>query len=587
MDSRPREWEPTAVRIDPRTTPISRRGSWMSLAVLEAERSPPRGPGLYLRTNRARPIVSRDVFRIVPSAAGPLDYRGSPGTIVVDSADRRGMIELLFDGNGTLRIVGTVAFRLESAFVGTSRRENTSHAVAYLQERNRIVVNARSWLRRYGVEVLSGSVELDAPWDGEVTSRADITVRPDAGGAVEVAIDEFRSTWIAPTRRPVELVRRSLTDRWREYISAFPAVEERYRPAARRAAALIWMCTQSPDGLLRREAIFMSLNWMDAVWSWDNWINMAGIAGAHPTLAFDQFRVVADHQDAYGAYPDAVDDGFIHYNFSKPPVQGVIIRRLEDTVPEFWTAGRVREAYPSIAAFTRWWLTHRRSRGDDLCHYLHGNDSGWDNSTLLRAGVPIVTADLNAYLVVQCRVLARWAVRLGLAEEERRYWNDEGDRIRDALLRELWRDGRFVARRLPGGAVIDSHSLSSGLPALLGEELPHEVRRGLVAWFAACETEWGLATESPESPYYEADNYWRGPIWAPSTLMAVMGLRALGENAAADRIEEKFLRLVERSGFAENFHPETGSPLVDPAYTWTAAVFLSVAYGRTRTGPAR
>ncbi len=558
----------------------------MNLAVLDDGDRAPRGPGLYLRTNRSRPIVSRTVFRLVVESEAEIAYRGAPGSVAIDIGSRRNALVLFFEGNATLRIVGTVAFRLESAFVSSSRRENTSHAVAYRRDRSRVVVNARSWLRRYGVEVLSGSIDLDATWDGEVTPRADIAIHPSADHTVEVAIDEFWSTWVPPIRRSAESARQSLEDEWRDYLSAFPSVEERHRVTAERATALIWMCTQSPGGLLRREAVFMSLNWMDAVWSWDNWINMTGIAHAHAELAFDQYRVIADHQDEYGAYPDAVDDGFIHYNFSKPPIQGVIVHYLEDAVPEFWTEERIREAYPSIAAFTQWWLAHRRIGGHDLCHYLHGNDSGWDNSTLLRAGVPIVPPDLNAYLVIQCRVLGRWAKRLGLAEEESRYWDAAADRVRAALVGELWRGDRFVALHVPTGETIDSGSLSAALPALLGDELPREMQGAVLRRFAACETEWGLATEAPESPYYEAENYWRGPIWAPSTLLAVMGLRALGDADAADRIEEKFLRLVETSGFAENFHPETGEPLVDPAYTWTAAVFLSIVYRRTRTGRA-
>ncbi len=48
--------------------------------------------------------------------------------------------------------------------------------------------------------------------------------------------------------------------------------------------------------------------------------------------------------------------------------------------------------------------------------------------------------------------------------------------------------------------------------------------------------------------------------------------QALGE--LADKISERFCKLCSRSGFAENFDALTGEALCDPAYTWTASVFL-------------
>ena len=45
----------------------------------------------------------------------------------------------------------------------------------------------------------------------------------------------------------------------------------------------------------------------------------------------------------------------------------------------------------------------------------------------------------------------------------------------------------------------------------------------------------------------------------------------------ADTVSERFCRLCGRSGFAENFNALTGEALCDPAYTWTASVFLLLA----------
>ena len=82
---------------------------------------------------------------------------------------------------------------------------------------------------------------------------------------------------------------------------------------------------------------------------------------------------------------------------------------------------------------------------------------------------------------------------------------------------------------------------------------------------------------SPSSPHYQADGYWRGPIWAPSTVLIEDGLRRAGHIDLADEISRRFRALCERSGFAENFDAQTGAGLRDRAYTWTASSYLILA----------
>jgi glycogen debranching enzyme len=118
-------------------------------------------------------------------------------------------------------------------------------------------------------------------------------------------------------------------------------------------------------------------------------------------------------------------------------------------------------------------------------------------------------------------------------------------------------------------------------PLLLGKRLPQGVRDALVAGLTRPGrfiTEHGLATESVASPLYEPDGYWRGPIWAPSTMLLVEGLAAVGEEPLARELSRKFCELVARSGPAENFDALTGAALRDPAYTWTASVLLILGH---------
>ena len=48
--------------------------------------------------------------------------------------------------------------------------------------------------------------------------------------------------------------------------------------------------------------------------------------------------------------------------------------------------------------FFKYWLNHRLDEETGLPYYLHGNDSGWDNSSLFDEGVPLIAPDLAAFL---------------------------------------------------------------------------------------------------------------------------------------------------------------------------------------------
>ena len=87
----------------------------------------------------------------------------------------------------------------------------------------------------------------------------------------------------------------------------------------------------------------------------------------------------------------------------------------------------------------------------------------------------------------------------------------------------------------------------------------------------------GLATEPLDSPHYQSDGYWRGPIWAPSTVLIEDGLRVSGYAELADEVSRRFRLLCEASGFAENFDALSGAGLRDRAYTWTASAYLLLA----------
>ena len=186
--------------------------------------------------------------------------------------------------------------------------------------------------------------------------------------------------------------------------------------------------------------------------------------------------------------------------------------------------------------------------------------------------------DLAAFLILQMETLADLNLRLK-RKKGAMSWKKRSVDLLERLVEGYWRGDRFIAYGPGNVEIADSHSLFLYLPLVLGARLPEKIRRAALIRLKASGliTRQGLATESPRSPLYEADGYWRGPIWAPSTLLIVDGLRHMGEHALARSISEKFCRLCAVSDFAENFDAQSGAGLRDRSYTWTASVFLILA----------
>jgi glycogen debranching enzyme len=236
----------------------------------------------------------------------------------------------------------------------------------------------------------------------------------------------------------------------------------------------------------------------------------------------------------------------------------------------------VGQTYRRLALWTRYWLDQRRAPGSELAHYHHGNDSGWDNASTFDEQRVVESADLAAFLVLQMRELAVLAPLAG-EPHAAGSWSVQADRMLTTMIATLWTGKRFAARMTETGHNRTGASLLELMPIVLGELLPREIHTALAEQIREHLTPHGLATELPSSPHYEPDGYWRGPIWAPATILVEDGLRRAGHTSLADEISQRFRALCETSGFAENFDALTGEGQRDRAYTWTASGYLILA----------
>jgi glycogen debranching enzyme len=364
------------------------------------------------------------------------------------------------------------------------------------------------------------------------------------------------------------------------WMNKLPSVPEKYRIPAETAWFLLWNCQVSQEGSLTRPAIYMSKFWMNGIWAWDNLFNALAVVNADPNLAWDQLMLFLDYQEPNGMVPDMITDLEPIYGFTKPPIYGWAIRKLVNKLGIKKSLPFLKAIYTPLSQLTNWWYIFRDFDSDGVPQYAHGNDSGWDNSTIFDQGLPVKGADLSAYLVLQCECLANIAELLG-RKKASIWWKALSDQQLNNLLTHFIKNDHFFSPVRGSVEPDGSLSLINYLPLILGKRLPKRIRKAMIADMqpgGPFLTSFGLATETLSSPKYMPDGYWRGPVWGASTYLIVDGLIESGELSLARTIAERFCDLcMAEPGFWENYDAVTGKGLRCPGYSWTASTFLLLA----------
>ena len=552
--------------------PFSRYGSYFSISqITEGFRATSAPPGVYLRTVHGD-AYQKEILQIElikGDSSIPFEIKASPERLRLEAEE--GYVEICIPEPKVVRFKGKgVGLRLSS-------NRATAFDNAIPSSNDRWVINTFNSRVQLMMVPLKGRSSIDAPWNGLRCNPLKIDIFPE-DIEFECAIEEFYSAWYPHPYNDFEEDVKRVREDFISFLNKMPEVPEEFSQARELAGYINWASVVEPNGLIKRPAMLMSKNWMTNVWSWDHCFNAIALSYKYPELAWDQLMIMFDHQDENGAIPDSINDYIVVWNFCKPPIHGWALKKmLENT--DYIDRKRLLEIYEPLCRWTNWWLNYRDYDNDGIPQYNHGNDSGWDNSTVFIERPPIESPDLTAFLVIQMEVLSEVADRLG-RKAEAQMWKEKSHTLLDKLLKHSLKDDKLSALQSGTHKLISSQSLLLYIPILLAKRLPEKVLENLIKGLKENDmiTDYGLATESIKSPYYESDGYWRGPIWAPSTMLIVDGLKESGETSLAKDIVLKFANMCSRSGFAENYDALTGEGLRDRAYTWTSSVFLILAH---------
>jgi glycogen debranching enzyme len=542
--------------------PFSRRSRFLTLSMMEGQ--------VWLRSVRGgdlRPSLGRLCTVTVRGRDGGGTEAGhvlAPEKLTLTTPG--GMVEFCIGDGERLHLRGhgcSVTFALGgSRYDYAYRTPHGDHCLVAADENTRLLPR-----------VTRGEVSVTGDWHRDRADNVAMIFSGDNG--FEGTIDLFPALPPPPATTGFDIVLAGIETEFSRWLARVPAGGA--GEARRLAAYLLWANTVPADGALTRPAIYMSKNDMINIWSWDNAFSALGVAAMDEDLAFDQFGAIFDHQHPSGLLPDFVNDRDVSFAFTKPPVHGWAILSLIARHPDWLTRDRRLTLRGWTAHQVGYWLEHARRDPTQLPAHFHGNDSGWDNATFFAEGGPVIAPDLPTFLILACDCLE---LLFDDDPDMAQRWRAQGAQLMTLLLAGLWTGKTFGTRLAADPARLRTDdSLIGFMPLLLGPRLPRDIAGALIGrlksggWI----TDWGPATERPASPFYEPDGYWRGPIWAPTTMLLWAGLRRQGEDELADDLARRFCRLCETSGMAENFDALTGTGLRDRAFAWTSAVYLWLA----------
>lgn len=441
---------------------------------------------------------------------------------------------------------------------------------------------------------VQGELKVDAPYlyreFGVKSVKAEF-IPSEGEKEFEGAIQRFESN-AKPCRHfeKYETCVDAVAKDFEAWCERLPKVPEKYRDTFLAAAYMIWSNVIRLRGPFSPEMICVDRSNNAAAYSWQQSYQAvvhSGDIGFSWKLLLSMFQ----YQDEAGQLPDSVNDRAEAWQTCKAPIQGLVIDWIMKHCDlSSITKEEYEKLYEPLGRWTDWWFEYRDRNHDGLPAYDHGDESGSDDNTLFRMGIPVSAPDLAAFLALQMDVLSRIADILD-RQDECSQWKKRSDELIGKMIKTYWNGEVFIARQ--GTEMeneVETQALQAYVPLILGERLPEEIRRKMIEKLTEegkFFTPYGLATEALDSTRLELSYAWtRGTINAPNQFVMTLALDNCGERELAARVAKAYCDNINVYGPVQHFNPFTGKPVdpfgffglqFQPWTSWASCVFLVLA----------
>jgi putative isomerase len=318
------------------------------------------------------------------------------------------------------------------------------------------------------------------------------------------------------------------------------------------------------------------------MWLWDSVFHAIGWRHVDPALAAEMIDAVFDGQRADGFVPHQLSPLQGPSSITQPPLLAYGIKLVNDVAPDIdW----LRRHYAKLTTYVEWDLLNRDKDSDGLVEWLiegdpasRSGESGMDNSPRFDFHYPtqLAAVDFNAYLALECEILAGFAADLGYATDAT-LWQRRHHRLCDLINRSLWFEEHefYCDYDAAAGALSPVLSSAGFLPLICGAATPERAAALLrhlrnpemfgtafpVPSIAACDTA------------HYAKDMWRGPSWVNVNWLIARGLEryaAHGDDFVdlAQTLDTATVLEIERTfgDYGTFFEYFDDQKMVDPPY---------------------
>ncbi len=320
---------------------------------------------------------------------------------------------------------------------------------------------------------------------------------------------------------------------------------------------------------------------------------------------------------------------------TQPPLVASVLRAVHQRtpIPDF-----IREVFPALLCWHRWFHTARDADGSRLACLIHPWESGTDDSPRWLNAIsrihptnvpayqrrdtvhvpgsqrplkedydrfihlvdvfrtnrydtaavleksPFLVQDVltNAILHQADQDLRDLALEIGAPVEEIDGWIAGVRAVFDA---RFWDEARglYLDYDVRQGAPIPVNTAMTFLPLYAGLASQRQAARLVDEHllnpdeYAPDErTPFWLTTTSKDEPAWEPNRYWRGPVWIILNWLVESGLRRYGYQDLAGVIRRDSLALIRKAGFWEYFDATSGSGCGSDDFSWSAALAIEL-----------
>ena len=324
--------------------------------------------------------------------------------------------------------------------------------------------------------------------------------------------------------------------------------------ALTRALTMMKSQVYSPEGAVRHRWTTPDRWPHKDMWLWDSAFHAIGWRHLDPAFAREMINAVFDIQQPDGFIPHRLSPAGAVSVFTQPPILAYGIKLVQETAPD---ANWLRQVYPKLEAYIEWDLAHRDSDGGGLAEWYieehpecRSGESGMDNSPRFDAAVPLDAVDFNAFLALECEVLAEFATQLGQPEDAAK-WTAKHQHLCALINERLWsEEEQFYCDYNPAQGQRTTVLSSAGfLPLICGAATPAQLQALLR--HLADPTMFATAVPIPSIAVRDTEHYskdmWRGPMWVNINWFIARGLERYGCNAEAAALKAATVAEVERT----------------------------------------